>query len=466
MAETVNRLRVTGLSLLLLLAGCGQKQVPDPLRVSLIGDSQSALRRALMQGLVSFDASGGVEPGLAERWIVTDGGLSYIFRIRDADWSSGRPIRAAEVAVVLRRALLGAAPSPLFANVESVTPMTGQIIEIRLKRPQPDFLALLALPESGIALSGHGTGPYFVHSRRNGVSRLRPLKPRAHAALPDEDAGARDVRIRSETSSLAVARFAGGTLDMVSGGTATDLPFALITKLPASQLKLEPARGLFGLAVARADGPLKNRNLRFALSLALDRSAITSRFGVNDWPLAETVLPPAQSFTPASLESFSLTAKERLAKAQALAGSEPKTLRVYLPKGPGMRAIMATLAANWRPLHVNLVSAERPELADLKLIDEVAPLSSPFWYLDRLGCRKIRPCEEGTDALLSRALTAETAEDRLTFLKQADSAITSAHYFIPIARPLRWSLVRDTVSGWKDSPLAVHPLPDLQAKGR
>src|SRR5687768_15234245 len=50
------------------------------------------------QGLVRFDAHGQIEPGLAERWNVSDDGLSYIFRLASGDWPDGRQINARDVA--------------------------------------------------------------------------------------------------------------------------------------------------------------------------------------------------------------------------------------------------------------------------------------------------------------------------------------------------------------------------------
>ena len=49
-----------------------------------IGEPSRVLLQSTAQGLVRFDASGQIEPGLAERWIVIDNGMSYIFRLRDA----------------------------------------------------------------------------------------------------------------------------------------------------------------------------------------------------------------------------------------------------------------------------------------------------------------------------------------------------------------------------------------------
>src|SRR6218665_1308269 len=88
-------LLLSGLALLLALAGCGQ---PDsgPIGVSAIGgpprlgdpnraplDPPSAfLTEAVAQGLVRFNAEGDIEPALAQSWIISDDGLTYTFRLR------------------------------------------------------------------------------------------------------------------------------------------------------------------------------------------------------------------------------------------------------------------------------------------------------------------------------------------------------------------------------------------------
>src|SRR5262245_54582499 len=55
------------------------------------------IRSNMAQGLVRFDERGQVIPGLAERWNVSDDGLSYIFRLQTGEWPDGRKIRADEV---------------------------------------------------------------------------------------------------------------------------------------------------------------------------------------------------------------------------------------------------------------------------------------------------------------------------------------------------------------------------------
>src|SRR5213596_949781 len=56
--------------------------------------ASAVLLSNVAQGLVRFDASGNIVPGLAERWNVSDDGLSYIFRIASKNWPNGTKITA------------------------------------------------------------------------------------------------------------------------------------------------------------------------------------------------------------------------------------------------------------------------------------------------------------------------------------------------------------------------------------
>ena len=99
------------------LGGCHQRTDTGPVIVSAIGkaptlsdpargalgNSSRILMGAVAQGLVRLDASGNVEPGIAERWIVIDDGGSYIFRIGDVAWPDGEPVTARDVVRILNR---------------------------------------------------------------------------------------------------------------------------------------------------------------------------------------------------------------------------------------------------------------------------------------------------------------------------------------------------------------------------
>ena len=81
-------------------------KIVDPAAGALT-ESEAVLLSNVAQGLVRFDASGQIVPGLAERWNVSDDGLSYIFRLETANWPNGRKITAEQVARILRRQIAG-----------------------------------------------------------------------------------------------------------------------------------------------------------------------------------------------------------------------------------------------------------------------------------------------------------------------------------------------------------------------
>src|SRR5947208_1210732 len=96
-------LLVPALAAALILAyGC-RCEATGPVVVSAIGaparmanpnreplDTAPAfLLQSVAQGLVCFDATGDVEPGLAQSWIVSNDGLRYTFRLARMDWPGG-----------------------------------------------------------------------------------------------------------------------------------------------------------------------------------------------------------------------------------------------------------------------------------------------------------------------------------------------------------------------------------------
>jgi len=61
----------------------GEPRLRDP-SAGPLSAADAALVSSVAQGLVRFDATGNIVSGLAERWNVSDDGLSYIFRLASA----------------------------------------------------------------------------------------------------------------------------------------------------------------------------------------------------------------------------------------------------------------------------------------------------------------------------------------------------------------------------------------------
>ncbi len=469
---------------LLALAGCDGGANSGAVIVSAIGDAPAYPSRgrqpdlpsrllldATAQGLVRFDAAGQIEPGLAERWTVMDDGASYIFRLREAYWGDGRRVTAEEIVRLLRRRAASPANplSPFLTAIDEIVVMTPQVIEIRLGRPRPDLLKLFAQPDMALIRPAPpaGSGPLrIMGAMPDGRSApwLRPAFDPGQAD-PDDQREVRPdqhVRLIGERAARAIVRFARRESDLVSGGGLADWPLLAAIDLPRTALRRDPAAGLFGLAVVRREGFLADPANRSALSAAIDRAALLAAIAPG-WEAADRILPEAlDSAAPPQVPAWSLlTIAQRRAGATARVAAfspVPVRLTIALPAGPGMTVFHGQLAAAWRGIGVVLDRVGADDPADLRLIDAVAPYDSARWYL-ATACA---PCGEPAATTLEAARLAPTLAERGIRLAAADAAMNADAGFIPIARPLRWSLVASRLSAWTANPRAWHPLNRLR----
>jgi oligopeptide transport system substrate-binding protein len=474
---------ILSLSLAALLMGCTNRDDDGPITMSVIGGplkladparmstdaGEEMMLAATAQGLVAFDASGQIVPALAERWIMTDDGMSFIFRIRRAKWTDGKAVTGREVAERLRTIMSPTSAHPLrptFASVEQIIAMTGQVIEVRLRAPQPELLQLLAQPDMAIVRVKPtiGSGPYRIHSAKNGVTRLRPV-PVEMLAEDVEDRGERDdVRVRGESARNAVARFQARETMLVKGGSFADLAFARAARPASGQFQVDPVYGLFGFAVVTDSKVLEESSVRRALAMAIDRERLVRSFGVSSWRAQYAALPNQldSSAPPAALEWVKANMDERVARAKVLLAGERPSIRVALPPGPGSRLLFAAVAADWRRIGVEARAVGMREVADLRLIDEVAPQSAAFWYLHRLSCERGLPCDPVSETMLTAARSAVTIKQRGDALAELDVRLAERQVYIPLALPLRWSLVSPSLTGWRSNAFAAHPLRHLR----
>lgn len=461
---------------LAMLGACDDGRRDGPVRVSIFGEqsqltaspaaSLSSLAGQMMlaataQGLVSYDAAGEVVPGLAQRWIVVDDGRGYIFRLRRAKWPDGKRVDARDVRrLLLARIAAGVKRDPygVLASVSEVLAMTGDVIEIRLRSPQPDFLLAMAQPEMGIAQRSGGTGPYHDAEETGGqdVVLLTPMKDaeeegevRAHERLV----------VRAERASQAMVRFERNKADLVLGGTLAEFPYIAMSDVPTRSVRFDPVQGLFGLALSSGNPLLDDGAVREALSMAIDRQAIISYFDMSRWKIAERILPQQLNLPhpPTQPEWTARTMEERrnfaigvIARWQAQHDGQPVELTIALPPGPGMDLLFLALKLQLRAIGVTVRQGDRG--ADLTLIDEVAPYDSVAWYLGRLSCARKVHCSKEAEAVLKQAVEAETMTDRLVLLGQAEPLMQAHHGYIPLAMPVRWSLAASRLNGFAPSP--------------
>lgn len=146
-----------------------------------ISDSDRDLTMLVYSGLLRPDGNGGLMPDLAERYEISEDGMTYTFTIREhALWHDGRPVTSDDVLFTVREAKNPSLKSPKRANWEGVEAekVDDRVVRFRLRRPYAPFLenaTLGILPKhlwegataermalSEFNINPVGSGPYKV----------------------------------------------------------------------------------------------------------------------------------------------------------------------------------------------------------------------------------------------------------------------------------------------------------------
>lgn len=468
------------------LAACGSSADTGPTSVAIVGDPQSLfqqgvrlssgaqhVRAASFEGLVALDPSGQIIPAIAERWIVTDDGRSYIFRLRNATWPDGEQISSDDIRILLNdtiQRLEGTSLGLDLAKVRTVRAMTGRVVEIQLSSPMPEFLRLLAQPELGFVKNGSGTGP-MIASRDDDQPLIRlnvlPPEQRGFPARDNWQENVRAVHVQAMPADRAVEAFSDGEVDVLLNGRLSSFPLSQLGPLSRGAIQVDPALGLFGLVVRNDNGLLADPERREALAMAIDRSALIQSFGLGGWQPTTWIVPaqffgadayPETRWQALSIDERRAIAAGRIGQWSQTSGETPE-LRIGLPEGPGSDLLFEGLRDAWDEIGVRVIRVEPGEGADLELRDRLARYSSPRWFLNQFNCElEIGLCSPEADALVSESLLLTDPIEKERKLAEAHAILVEEEVFIPLGAPVRWSLVRGAIDAYQANQWGIHPL--------
>jgi len=115
-----------------------------------------------VEGLVRLDNDGRMQPQLAERWTLAEGGRSLIVTLKPGvKFHDGSPVNPQTVVEVLRDGLRSTT-GPLFEDIAHVRVASPNSIEIGFRRPSPLMLESLEVLVKKPGQSIVATGPYVV----------------------------------------------------------------------------------------------------------------------------------------------------------------------------------------------------------------------------------------------------------------------------------------------------------------
>jgi ABC-type oligopeptide transport system substrate-binding subunit len=466
----------------LLLAGCSQTDpAGDRLDVTVVGTPWPGGLAARLEaevtqpGLIARDGTGAIVPGLASSWRFVDDEQGLILRLRPTKWSDDRTLGSNEVVSAFRRAAVRGEPALRHGGIAAAAAIaTGtmpasklgvlapiaRVVEIRLVGASPLLLGWLAEPS--LAVTSRDGRATLAAYRATGPAGQRVLTRRDGLAGPAARPGAIVIASTTDVTN-AVTRFARGETDIVIGDGLAGLGEARTVARP-QMLQVDRLWGVYGYIANTRSGPLKDPELRRALTMATDRAALAARVGLAAMVPVDGLLPPALAPTTTAVPDM---AAQQAAAAALRNGKAPVRLTLLLPPGHDHRVIAERVAADWAALGVTLAISETdaPTIAarikrgnfDLALTETSLPVDDAAALLARWRCDGGLVCDAAADALLDKARVARL-DERRALIAAAEARWLEAPPMVPLLTPLRWALVARNVEGWSANRTGSHPL--------
>jgi len=470
----------------------------------------SIVFRDLGEGLLGYTADGTLVPAAAESWTLSDDGLVYTFRLREAGrWSNGEPVTAADFVFSFRRLV---DPATAAFNARAIGPIVngpaivagdlspeslgvraldGLTLEVTLSQPTPYFLALLTHPsthpQNAANIAAHGAG----HARpgvlvTNGPYRLVAVEPGSLVELERNphywnDAASAIDRVHYHVLVEPMSeynRFRAGELHTTST-VPTDIFASIREQFPAA-LRVAPSLGIYyyGFNVTRP--PFEgNLPLRQALSMAIDREVLVEKItGRGEQPAYSWTPPGIPGYEPPRLPFETMSQEERNAQARRLyysAGYDddnPARIELRYNTSDEHERIALAIQSMWRDVlgvETTLINEEFQVLLANMRERKVTEVFRSSWNGDYNDAHTFLSIfESGSpwnlagwsnaeyDSLMQRASTQLNPETRRRYLEEAERLLLAEYPVIPLYYYVSKHLVSPEVEGWEDNILDYH----------
>lgn len=463
----------------------------------------------LMMGLTTEDSMARPIPGMAESWQTSADGLTWVFKLRDALWSDGAPVTAADFLFAWRRILdpKTAASYAYFLytikNAEAINaghmPGTAlgaitpdpHTLEVHLEHPAPYLLEMLThvsmmpLPRHVVEAKGnHWAQPGNYVG--NGAFQLTEWIPNDHITAVKntrfyEAANVtleRVIYYPTDDYSAGLRRLRAGEID------ATDRlennEFGWIKRNMPELLAPVPQLILDMVAVNLTKKPFDDIRVRTAINLAINREAITDKIIPVGYVPAYNIVPPGTANFPGGnvFDFKPMSAAVRTAKARDLmrkAGCGPDNrLRAnYLIRSTAAgsyRAVAAALQQMLALIYVDISIVPTDVQIFYKQIQEHDfDLSQPGWQADFNDASNFLDLfrtgggnnwgaysNPAFDRMLAAAQSDPDIQSRGMKLAAAEAILLKDQIVMPLFFWVSGNLVRPYVKGWSANPMDKH----------
>ncbi|WP_418790138.1 peptide ABC transporter substrate-binding protein [Phosphitispora sp. TUW77] len=505
--------------LLILLSGCGvaQKQTAgtaadqvirynlgaepetlDPAKMT--GVVEGTIANALFEGLVRYDDKNIPQPAMAAEWHISEDGLVYTFKLREAKWSNGAPVTAEDFRFSWLRVLSPDTASDyagqLFyikgaeeynggrgtAEDVAIKAKDSHTLEVTLKAPASQFLGLTAfwtlLPLNSQTITANpdwytspqnyvGNGPFLLQTWEHKQKITLVKNPNYWDA--------QNVKLDKlemyliEDDNTAYAMYKTGRLDFLERIPAQEI--ALKKNDPDYCVLPDISTELYWFNTKRA--PLDNPTVRRALAMSIDRAAIVEHVTqageepAYAWvPFGFKDEPPTSDFREKSGNRYftedAEAARKLLAEAGYPGGQGFPQLTLQFNNNLKHRKTAEAIQEMWRRnLGIDIVLA--PKEWQVYIADQAAmnyDISRSGWgpdYLDPMTFMDVLVSDGGNnlsgwsnldyDSLIAEAKGTGNNSLRMKAMHDAEDILMAEMPVMPLYFYVNDNLIRENIKG-------------------
>ena len=299
------------------------------LDASLMNDEMSALvMYAVNEGLIRY-SEGKIIPGIAEKYDISADGITYTFHLRDAKWSDGQPVTAKDFEYAFLRLLnpaTGSSQVEDFSSIVNADEYSGGKLTDATK------VGIKATDDKTLVITLIGSDPFFLERMAQGIN-FYPIRKDYVDKFGEKYASGADSFIGCGPFVLAKWE-QGASITMEKNTNYWDAGKIILNKVveniisdentSAGMYDMGDIDGIYSITKAQTEkytnfgtrsggtlqhlvftskqgAVLSNKNLRLALSYAVDRQAIIKAISAPGTTVASSMIDPGISLNGESI---------------------------------------------------------------------------------------------------------------------------------------------------------------------
>jgi oligopeptide transport system substrate-binding protein len=473
------------------------------------GVPESNIQYELFEGLTTYTVDGKVAPGMAEKWDISDDGLTYTFHLRDAKWSNGDPVTAGDFVYSIQR-LINPATASDYAPIADVikgaediregkekdlsklgvTAVDDHTLKIELATPTPYLLSMLRhssfLPVNKKNVEGDGqdwTKPGKLVG--NGAFTLTAWTPQSVLTVSKNPNyyGAADVKLDkinfypTEDSSEEFKRYRAGELDVTYDVPSDQTKF--IQANLKDQYEGKPYLGTYYYIINLTREPFgKSQDIRTALSMAVDREVLADKVLQGTYLPGYSWVPPGiPDYPTVELPYKNVKQAERVKEAKALLAKagygpgHPLKLEILYNTNDNHKKVAIAVQNMWKQIGVDATLTNQEwkvylDTRDQKQFDVARaawigdygdPMTFDDLFLSNAGARNDAGYNSADyDKAIDASRTERDPAKRMADLAAGEKIFLNDLPIIPLLYYKTHHMISPKVSGWEYNILDFH----------